>query len=49
MKFVTDGLLNKEGSIEHTVEVNIYFKRHRERMEINVIGRQKWMVILGIS
>ena len=44
-----DGLLNKEKPIEHTVEVKIYFKGHRERMEINVIGRQKWMVILGIS
>jgi len=36
-----DGSMNKEGPIEHTVEVNIYFKRHRERTEINVIGRQK--------
>jgi len=44
-----DGLLNKEKPIEHTVEVKIYFKGHRERMEINVIGRQKWMVIFGIS
>ena len=34
-----DGSLNKEGSIEYTVEVNIYFKGHRERMEINMIGR----------
>jgi len=29
-----DGSLNKEGPIEHTVEVNIYFKGHRERTEI---------------
>jgi len=43
-----DGLLNKERSIEHTVEVNIYFKRHSEKMEIDVIGGQKWMVILGM-
>jgi len=43
-----DGLLNKEGPIEHTVEVNIYFKGHRERMEIDMIGGQKWMVILGM-
>ena len=43
-----DGLLNKEGPIEHTVEVNIYFKRHRERTEINIIGGQKWTVILGM-
>jgi len=33
-----DGLLNKEGPIEHTVEVNIYFKGHRERIEIDMIG-----------
>jgi len=43
-----DGLFNKEGPIEHTVEVNIYFKGHRERTEIDVIGEQKWTVILGI-
>ena len=43
-----DGSLNKEGSIEHMVEVNIYYQRHRERTEIDVIGEQKWMVILGI-
>ena len=30
------------------VEVNIYFKGHRERTEIDVIGEQKWTVILGI-
>ena len=33
--------LNKEGPIENTVEVNIYYQEHRERMEINVIGGQK--------
>jgi len=33
-----DGLLNKEEPIEYTVEVNIYFKGHRERTEIDVIG-----------
>ena len=36
-----DGSLNKKGPIEHTVEVNIYFKGHRKRMEIDVIGGQK--------
>jgi len=36
-----DGLLNKEGPIEHTVEVNIYYQGHRERTEIDVIGGQK--------
>ena len=43
-----DGSLNKEESIEHTVEVNIYFKGHRERTEIDMIGKQKWTVILGM-
>ena len=43
-----NGLFNKEGPIEHTVKVNIYYQEHRERMEIDVIGRQKWMVILEI-
>ena len=33
-----DGTLNKEEPIEHTVEVNIYYQGHRERMEIDVIG-----------
>jgi len=43
-----DGSLNKEGPIEHIVEVNIYYQGHRERTEIDVIGRQKWTVILGM-
>ena len=30
------------------VEVNIYFKEHRKRTEIDVIREQKWTVILGI-
>ena len=36
-----DGSLNKEGPIKNTVEVNIYYQRHRERMEIDVIRGQK--------
>ena len=43
-----NGLFNKEGPIENTVEVNIYYQEHRERTEIDVIGGQKWTVILGI-
>jgi len=41
-----DGLFNQEGPIEHTVEVNIYYQEHRERTEIDMIGGQKWSVIL---
>ena len=33
-----DRSLNKKGPIEHIVEVNIYYQRHRERIEIDVIG-----------
>ena len=36
-----DGSLNKEGPIEHTVEVNIYYRGYRERTEIDVIRDQK--------
>jgi len=43
-----DGSFNKEGPIENTVEVNVYYKGHVERTEIDVIGRQKWSVILGM-
>ena len=44
-----DGLLNKERSIEYTVEVNIYYQGHQKRTEIDVIGEQKWIVILEMS
>ena len=43
-----DGSLNKEKPIEYTVEVNIYYQGYRERLEIDMIGEQKWTVILGM-
>ena len=43
-----DGMFNKKEPIENTVEVNIYYQEHRKRTEIDVIGGQKWSVILGI-
>ena len=43
-----DGSFNKERPIENTVEVNIYYKGHVERTEIDVIRGQKWSVILGM-
>ena len=30
--------LNKEGPIEYTMEVNIYYQGHREKTEIDIIG-----------
>ena len=41
-----DRTFNKKRPIENTVEVNIYYQRHRERIEIDVICRQKWNIIL---
>jgi len=41
-----DRSFNKEELIEHTVEVNIYYQKYRERTEIDVIRGQKWSVIL---
>ena len=32
---------NKEGPIENTMKVNIYYKRYMERMEIDIIEGQK--------
>jgi len=43
-----DEIFNKEGLIEHTMEVNIYYQGYRERMEIDVIEGQKWNIILGM-
>ena len=43
-----DRSFNREGPIENTVEVNVYYKGHMERTEIDVIGGQKWGVILGM-
>ena len=36
-----DRMMNKEGPIKNTVEINIYYQRYRERMEIDVIEGQK--------
>ena len=41
-------IFNKEGPIEYTVEVNIYYQEYRKRIEINVIEEQKQNIILEI-
>jgi len=43
-----DGMLNYVGPIVDTVEVEIFFKGHKEMMSIDVIRGQKWSVILGM-
>jgi len=44
-----DGTLNYAGPIVDTVEMEIFFKGHKERTSIDVIRGQKWSVILGMS
>jgi len=41
-------MLNYVGPIVDTVEVEIFFKEHKEWTLIDVIGGQKWSVILGM-
>ena len=36
-----DGTFNHEEPIEHTVEVKLFLKSHKERTEIDVIREQK--------
>jgi len=43
-----DGMLIYVGLIKDIVEVEIFFKEHKKRMSIDVIGGQKWSVILGM-
>jgi len=43
-----NGMLNYAGPIVDTVEVEIFFKEHKERTSIDVIRGQKWSVILGM-
>ena len=43
-----DGTLNYAGPIVDTVEVEIFFKGHKERTSIDVIKGQKWSMILGM-
>ena len=42
-----DSMLNYVGPIVDTVEVEIFFKKHKEKILIDVIGGQKWSVCLG--
>jgi len=43
-----DGMQNYAGPIVDTVEVKIFFKGHKKRTSIDVIGGQKWSIILGM-
>jgi len=43
-----DSMLNYVEPIRDIVEVEIFFKKYKERMSIDAIGGQKWTVILGM-
>jgi len=43
-----DSIFNYEGPIEHTVEMELFYREHKERTEIDMISSQKWNVILEI-
>ena len=36
-----NGFFNKEKYIEHMMEVNIYYQGYKEKIEIDIIRRQK--------
>ena len=44
-----NNIFNHEGLIEYTVEVELFYKEHKERTEIDIIGGQKQNIILGMS
>ena len=33
---------NKKGLIENTIKGNIHYQKYNERIEIDMIGEQKW-------
>jgi len=43
-----NSMLNYMEPIVDTVEIEIYFKGYKKRTSIDVIGGQKWRVILGM-
>jgi len=43
-----DGTRNNRGAITHEVEVNMFYKRHVERVIMNIYELEKTDVILGM-
>ena len=43
-----DSMLNYVGLIVDTVDVEIFFKKHNEKTSMDIIGGQKWSVILDM-
>jgi len=44
-----NSIFNHEKLIEHTVEVELFYKGHKERTETDIIEREKWSIILEMS
>ena len=43
-----NGMLNYIGPIVDTVEIEIYFREHKKWKSIDMIGGQKWSIILDM-
>lgn len=43
-----DSIFNYEEPIKHIVKIELFYKRHQERTEINMIKSQEWSIILGM-
>jgi len=43
-----NSIFNHKEPIEHMVKIELFYRGHKERMEIDVIKGQKWSVILEI-
>ena len=43
-----DSTFNEEGPIKYIVKMNIFYKKYKERAEIDVIRGQKQNIILDI-
>ena len=43
-----NSIFNHKGLMEHMVEIELFYRGHKERTEIDMIGEQKWSVILEI-
>ena len=41
-----DGIFNHKGPIKHIVEIELFYREHKERIETDMIEEQKWSIIL---
>jgi len=41
-----DGIFNHKGPIKHIAEIELFYRGHKERTETDMIGEEKWSIIL---